>query len=359
MIRRAVIIGTGKMAGDIGACLLNRGWSLHWVSASEERLGAIERTVHRMMRRLALGSPELIPTLSNRFVLPEALDPDAASVVIESTREDTGVKREMVHRVLDRLKTDPLVLSNSSSILPAEIWAGALGLHFFFPIQLTELAELIIPPSIDEPRTTAATAFAQSLGLQLVIQDENHAFATNRLLLPLQAEAFRALQDGWSPEVVDTCSTSILLPIGQLTLIDSIGRPVFAAAVQRYVSCMPPSFRADYRPLIDGVCSPVNTPQAVGAPFPHNTPDAAATEALKARLQAIFINTCLRFVDDGLFTRDGLDLVLSRVFGAERPFAQVLDRLDRPRVIAELNRVYRETSADYSRPSPSLRSGGS
>jgi 3-hydroxyacyl-CoA dehydrogenase len=327
-----LVLGSGKMAADIGGYLVGRGAAITFASQSASRLEHLRGRVTRACRRLERAS---VSVTAPRFSLIESLDRAPVDCVIECVRESLADKQATFAAVSHAICPATMVLSNSSSILPSHIAPRCLGLHFFYPVQLTGVAELIVPDELtgraaDEVRTQCAR-----WSLSVVQEDERTAFAVNRLLLPLQAEAMRLLQDGVAPDMVESVSPTPLTPFGQLSFMDSVGFDVVLPAVRNYVARMPAEEARHYRQLIEGLMQLVALDKHGATnqngflcgeplPWPSRAEARIDTQALSMRCAELMVDTCTTFVQRGELTQPQLDLVASGVFGANMTLAEAV-----------------------------------
>ena len=311
-----LLAGSGKMARNIGLHLLERGLDVAWVSRNDQRLAALEASMWPRSRKFSGKA---------RFALAD--DAPAGRVLLESVEELEASKRAIFALAP---KADELILSNSSSILPLALHDRAAGLHFFYPVGETRLAEAILPTGYRDRVTLEG--FAQVAGLQLLVQDERSAFITTRLLLPLQAAAFRCLAAGCAPREVDQASESDLLPIGILTLMDAIGLDVLAAATARFQARCLPDEAAVLDPLVHGLQRLVGLGKLgrknrdgllMGAPLPWSERSASVEDGLARQMST----ACAAALQRGLIDAADLNRVLADVWGATRRYPGLEDAL--------------------------------
>jgi 3-hydroxyacyl-CoA dehydrogenase len=370
------VIGTGKTARDIGLFLCSRGYAVTWLSRDEARLSEVEAFVSKKIRRLASVGGDDSTQGSFWFALFGSHDLPRPDMVIESGREALETKRASVSMLSPLFKDDTLLFSNSSSILPGDIHPDAVGLHCFFPLALCEFAEVILPKECGADLCARVEAQVRDLGLSFVVQDATNAFTLNRLMLPLMAEVFRRFSLGESFDGLDEASRSPLLSRGQVSAMDDIGLDVLAASVDNYVNRMPEPNAADYRFLSTSLNALVSagilgkknrttllkTPRdvlesAIGNP-PGFCESPAQTDELKADLYALFINTCLGFVDNGDIDPESLSLALASIFGSDLTPGEALANAGSKTVHNRLDALYTETGISYFRPSRLLTKGG-
>jgi 3-hydroxybutyryl-CoA dehydrogenase len=355
---RILIVGSGKMARNVGLFFAGQGYATSFVSRDGDRLRALEGWARRRLRRFAaLGAG---PEAATFHLAPTGSLPPA-ELVLEAVEEQTARKRQALASLPAAALAHGLLLSISSSILPSEIHPDCVGLHFFYPVELTRFAELVLPAGTPAARREQLLALVAQSGLDFVEQDERAAFAVNQLLLPLQAECMQALRNGCSSAELDDATRSPLLPMGQLSLMDTIGLDVVLPAVRNYLDRLAPELRQDLEPLAaglgtlgelgkrgnkngDGLCC--------GAPLPWPLDPRYRPEP--ASLRRLFLNSCVGAADRGLVGRAALDRVLRAVFGAVVGFEEALAAEDPVELRSTLESLFIRTGRWYFSPAPSL-----
>jgi 3-hydroxyacyl-CoA dehydrogenase len=229
-----LIAGSGKMACNIGEYFLEKGHSVHWITGSIEQQVLIRQRIAKARRRVEKFFPNQNGKLHGDCHLLTDTNIPVPDIVIESTSESLQ-KKKMVFSALSPLLTDQTFLfSNSSSLLPDILHPNCLGAHFFFPVLLTGLIELIIPEVCVKQRCNDSIRFFQQNGYDIFVQEKQNAFLINRLLLPLQAACLQALQEGYPALLVEEASRSELIGWGQLSMMESIGFDLLYAAAANY-----------------------------------------------------------------------------------------------------------------------------
>ena len=162
-----------------------------------------------------------------------------ADLVVEAIPEDLALKRDAFHQ-LDAAAPDETILATNTSSLPiAQIAAAAqspervLGMHFFNPVPLMALVEVVAGP-MTEPAVIDATALAaRRLGKTPVVAADTPGFIVNRVARPLYLESIRILGEGMAPvEAIDDALRGIGFRMGPFELIDAIGADVNYAVSQ-------------------------------------------------------------------------------------------------------------------------------
>jgi 3-hydroxyacyl-CoA dehydrogenase len=361
---RVAILGTGKMARDLGAFYMSRGCSLVVAARDPERLASIFARAERHYRRLLEAAPREAPELPPARVLLGRDDPAEVDVVIETTAESIEAKRAMLEAAEPLLRRAGAVATNSSSLLPRQIREGIAGAHHFFPAALTGIVELIAASRMPAGAVETLRSFATGAGLGVIEETEANAFAVNRLLLPLQNEAFRALRAGVSAADVDAATRSALCPMGQLAMIDAIGIDVVAASVESYAARMSDGEAGSYAELRGGLNAllaagkrgaKVGDGLLVGGPFPPEPRgEAESGDSLRERMHAVLLNACARAVEASELAEVDLDLALARAFGAEVRFGEALAAADGEGLGRALRDAFDAERLDYLRPAALL-----
>jgi 3-hydroxyacyl-CoA dehydrogenase len=355
---RIIIVGSGKMARNLGLYVASRGFAPSFVSRSPERLQALQDWARKRLRRFS--SAGLGPETAS-FHLAGSTDLPAAELVIESVEEDRAAKQKALASLPAQLLEQSLVASNSSSILPSELHPQAFGLHFFYPVELTGFVEAVVPAGFPEAKRQRFTALCAELGLQALEQSEARAFGVNQLLLPLQNESALALEQGASPSDVEQASGFGLLGAGQLSLMDAVGLDVVLAAAMNYLGRMAPERARAFAPLTrvlvqlqgQGKRGAKNGDGLLcGSPLPYALPERPPLD--RGVFRDAFLNAGLWALDEGRLLGTELELVLDQLLGASKSFAQALAAEDHAALARRLEDLFNRTGRWYFSPAASL-----
>jgi len=235
MIRRVGIVGCGLMGSGIVEVVARAGYDVvvHELNNDllQRGLGRVQASLQRALERGKLDAAAGQVTrarIHGTTVLADLASVDLAIEAVIEKMED----KKAVFSELDRLTQPGIVLaSNTSSLSITEI-AGAtgrpdrvVGMHFFNPVPVMPLVELVKGLTTSDATVGAARAFAESLGKKIVITRDAPGFIVNRLLVPYLLDAVRALELGIaSREDIDTAITlGLNHPMGPLTLLDFVG----------------------------------------------------------------------------------------------------------------------------------------
>jgi 3-hydroxybutyryl-CoA dehydrogenase len=224
-----LVVGAGQMGGGIAQVVAASG--LH-VSIYDPFPGATERALATMEKSLAKlaekGGPDPAEVLVRVVPVDEIVPAD---LMIEAVVEDAATKEEIFRRADDALPEQAILASNTSSIPIASLAAvtgrpdRVIGMHFFNPVPVLKLVEVIRAETTSDKTATAVVELSRRLGKEPVEARDVAGFAANRILMPFINEAVAALADGVaSAEALDTVAKlGFGHPIGPLALADLIG----------------------------------------------------------------------------------------------------------------------------------------
>jgi len=224
-----LVVGAGQMGGGIAQVVASSG---RHVSLHDEASGAVDRALATMERSLAKlaakGGAEPAEVLAR---VSRADDLVPAELMIEAVVEDVEAKQELFRRADEVLPPDAILASNTSSIPIATLAAATtrpdrvIGMHFFNPVPVLELVEVIRTPETSEETAQAIVELARELGKTPAEARDFPGFVSNRILMPFINEAAYALQDGVAEaEAIDTIARlGFAHPLGPLALADLIG----------------------------------------------------------------------------------------------------------------------------------------
>jgi 3-hydroxybutyryl-CoA dehydrogenase len=233
-----LVVGAGQMGAGIAQVVAASGRT---VSLHDSQPGAVERALEGMGRSLAKlaekGGADPDEVLPRVTPVEEVA---AADLMIEAVVEDAGVKQELFERADAVLPPEAVLASNTSSIPIASLAAATkrpdrvIGMHFFNPVPVLELVEVIRAEQTSEETASAIVELARDLGKTPAEARDFPGFVSNRILMPFINEAAYALQDGVAePEAIDTIARlGFAHPIGPLALADLIGLDTCVAIME-------------------------------------------------------------------------------------------------------------------------------
>ena len=233
-----LVVGAGQMGGGIAQVVAASG---RRVSLHDSYPGAVERglaTMRKSLEKLAeKGGADPDETLA-RVTAVDDLVP--ADLLIEAVVEDATVKQDIFRRADAVLPPEAILASNTSSIPIATLAAATsrpervIGMHFFNPVPVLKLVEVIRTDETSDETAAAIVALAEELGKVPAQARDYPGFVSNRILMPFINEAAYALHEGVAEaEAIDTIAKlGFAHPIGPLALADLIGLDTCVAIME-------------------------------------------------------------------------------------------------------------------------------
>jgi 3-hydroxybutyryl-CoA dehydrogenase len=228
MTNKLFVIGNGLMGAGITQVAAVAGLEVTVFDRTDEDLKRGKKQIKKGISKKETTEQEAI---LNRIIYTTNMeDGRDADIVIEAVPEVLEIKQE-VFKQLDRLmKPDAILASNTSSLSIAAIAAATkrpekvVGLHFFSPVPVMRLLEIVRSMNTDQETMGEAQVFAEKINKQTIIAKDYPGFTVNRVLVPMLNEAAFLVMEGNSPEEIDR---GMVLgsnqPIGPLKLADMIG----------------------------------------------------------------------------------------------------------------------------------------
>jgi 3-hydroxybutyryl-CoA dehydrogenase len=236
--QHVLVVGAGQMGGGIAQVLASSG---RRVSLHDAAPGAVERGLQTMRGSLAklAGKGGADPDEVLGRVSPvDDLVP--ADLMVEAVIEDAEVKHDVFRRADAALPAGAVLASNTSSIPIASLAAATsrpdkvIGMHFFNPVPVLRLVEVVRTDATSEETTQAILELARDLGKEPAEARDFPGFVSNRILMPFVNEAAYALMDGVAEaEAIDMIARlGFAHPMGPLALADLIGLDTCVAIME-------------------------------------------------------------------------------------------------------------------------------
>lgn len=235
MIKKVGIIGFGTMGSGIAQASVEAGYTVVAVEQKSEYfergIKQIQKNWQRSIQKERMSEEKkqeceaLLTTTTDWNALAEV------DYIIEAVSENLELKKELFHRLDSIVGEDTIIVSNTSGLSITEMAtaiknsARVMGCHFFNPVPVMKLVELIRGYDTSEETYRISKEFVESLGKEPIDVKEAPLFAVNRILVPMINEAIFVLQEGTaSAEDIDKgMKLGANHPIGPLALADLIG----------------------------------------------------------------------------------------------------------------------------------------
>jgi 3-hydroxyacyl-CoA dehydrogenase / enoyl-CoA hydratase / 3-hydroxybutyryl-CoA epimerase len=229
------VVGAGVMGGDIAAWCALRGFE---VTLQDREMQYIQPALDRASELYA----KKVKREDKRAATAARLKPDVegagvakADLVIEAIYENTEAKRALYAKVEDTLKPGALLVTNTSSIPLTELREGRrdpahfAGLHYFNPVAMMPLVEIIRHDAMDAETERRLAAFCRAIDKLPVPVAGTPGFLVNRILMPYLLEAMTAYGEGIPGPVIDKAALKFGMPMGPIELADTVGLDVAAS----------------------------------------------------------------------------------------------------------------------------------
>lgn len=234
-IRKVGVLGCGLMGSGIAEVAARAGYET-WVREVSDEFcerghGLIKRSLDRAVQKGKLEESAKDEALGRLRMTTALEDLHDADIIIEAVTEDLDLKNEMF-RTLDKVcGPETIFASNTSSLTIADMAAATtrpdrmVGLHFFNPVPVMKLVEVVRTIATSEDAFRTAYDFARSLGKEPIEAKDTSGFIVNRLLVPYMLDAIRALESGVG--TIEDIDKGMVLgtgyPMGPFTLSDFVG----------------------------------------------------------------------------------------------------------------------------------------
>lgn len=236
-IKTVAVFGAGTMGAGIAQVFAQNGRTVLLQDAVpglvEKSIGRIGKILDKLVTKEKITADAAKTTLAN--LKPATIgDAKGADLIIEAIIEDPGTKRELLTKLNEIVDPDVIFASNTSSISISELAAASgrpeqfIGMHFFNPVPLMALVEVVVGLQTAEPVVKAIIALAEELGKTPQRVKDHPGFVSNRVLMPMINEAVSCYSDGVADaETIDeVMKLGCNHPMGPLALADLIGLDV-------------------------------------------------------------------------------------------------------------------------------------
>jgi len=232
------VIGGGIMGGDIAAWCAFKGFQ---VSVQDRDPAILAKTIQRAYKlfKKKLKTDRLTTNTMDRLTADhKGYGVEHADIIIEAIFENADVKKELYQSIEPRMKKDAILVTNTSSI-PLETLAPCLeqpdrlvGLHFFNPVALMPLVEIVHGKQSNKKTIEKVAAFARHIGKLPLAVKSSPGFLVNRILMPYLLEAVIMYSEGIPAEAIDKAALDFGMPMGPIELADTVGLDVCLSVAQ-------------------------------------------------------------------------------------------------------------------------------
>lgn len=243
-IQKIGIVGTGTMGNGIAQVAAQAGYQVVVKDVSDDKtkksISKIEAGLSKLVEKQKIDAGTKDKILKNITVVSDLNGYRDCDLIIEAITENPETKQTLLKQLNEIVKPDAIIATNTSSIsitlLASQIKNPSrfVGMHFFNPVPLMKLVEIIAGIQTSEETIQAATLVAEKLGKTPARVKDSAGFAVNRILIPMINEAIYALYEGVADaKTIDTVmQLGANHPMGPLTLGDFVGLDVLLAALE-------------------------------------------------------------------------------------------------------------------------------
>ena len=255
-IERVAVIGAGTMGNGIAQACAVAGIPVTMIDIADSALAkgkaAIGASLERLVKKEKLSGADREAALGRVSTTVEYGALRDADLVIEAATENPSLKFEVLRKADAAAKSEALFATNTSSISITQLAAVTkrperfVGMHFFNPVPMMALVEIIRGLQTSQPTIDRVTEFARRVGKTPIVVKNSPGFVVNRILCPMLNEAVFALQEGiaTAQEIDDGMKLGCNHPIGPLALCDMVGLDVLLAVMNVfYADFSDPKYR--------------------------------------------------------------------------------------------------------------------
>jgi 3-hydroxybutyryl-CoA dehydrogenase len=234
-ITRVGVLGSGLMGSGIAQVAAAAGYDTIVRDVAplivEKAKVVIEKSLAKLVEKVKLTAADRDAALRRLTFATSLVELKDCDIVIEAVTEDLDLKNGLWRELDGLCPTRTIFASNTSSLTIAAMAAATkrpdrfVGLHFFNPVPLMQLVEVVRTVTTSDETFRRAFAFAQSLGKEAVAAKDTSGFIVNLLLVPYLLDAIRVIEAGMAsvPDVDKAMQLGCGYPMGPLTLLDFVG----------------------------------------------------------------------------------------------------------------------------------------
>ena len=226
------VVGAGVMGGDIAVWCALRGMTVTLQDREPKYIAPVVKRAAKLYQK-KLRDPRLVQAALDRLMPDvEGRGVANADVVIEAIFEDAEAKKSLFRDLEPRMKPEAILATNTSSIRLEDLQDALdkpgrlIGLHFFNPVAMMPLVEVIHTPDTPQAEIDKGIAFARKIDKLPLPCLSSPGFVVNRVLMPYMMEALLAGEDGVPMPLIDSAAKRFGMPMGPVELADTVGLDV-------------------------------------------------------------------------------------------------------------------------------------
>ncbi len=236
-IKHVGVLGAGLMGAGIAQVAAVSGYEVTVLEVNEQilnkGLSSIEKSLSKFVEKGSLTTEAKTATMERLHGTTQIEDLAAADIIIEAIIENLDIKRETYAKLDQLCPAHTIFASNTSSLSITEMMTATsherqrrfVGMHFFNPVPLMKLVEVVRTIVTDDEAYAEAIALGQAMGKTVVQTSDKTGFIVNRLLVPYMLDAIRVFEEGLAStvDIDNAMKLGCGYPMGPLTLSDFVG----------------------------------------------------------------------------------------------------------------------------------------
>ncbi len=243
-VKKIFVVGGGFMGSGIAQTAITAGYEVTLNDLNdaivEKAKAGIEKMLQKNVSKGRMTEEAMAAAMARLMVTADLSAAADADLVIEAAVEKVEIKKSIFAKLSDICAEDAILASNTSSISIVELASAVknpnrfIGMHFFSPVPLMRLLEIVRSIATDDETVAAVKAVGGKLGKTCIVSKDKPAFIVNRMLDPMLNEAIAILEAGTgSIEDIDTgMKCGLNHPMGPLELLDMAGLDVELAVME-------------------------------------------------------------------------------------------------------------------------------
>ena len=238
-IKKVCVVGAGTMGNGIAQIVAQAGYETAMIDVKQEYLdrglNAIKGSLARVVKKGTMTQDDADKVLARIKTYTDMKAAAAnADYVIEAVFEKAEVKQPVL-KLLDEICPEKTIIASNTSSIPISLLSAVtkrpqkvVGLHFFNPVPVMKLIEVVKSLTVSEETINVSVAFGKSLGKEPVVVKDSPGFIANRIANLAANEALKILEEGLaSAEDIDKdCRLAFNWPMGLLQMVDLVGADV-------------------------------------------------------------------------------------------------------------------------------------
>lgn len=226
------------MGAGIATCCAKAGMRVTLQDLNADVLGKAVKEAHGFAKKRLKDSARIMKMMDSLMPDPEGIGISQADVIIEAVSENITLKQSIFSDIERQARPDAVIATNTSTLCLEKLSQSMasperlIGIHFFNPVAMMPLVEVIYGANTDQQVFQKGLKFVKTIDKLPLSVKSAPGFLVNRILMPYMLEAVSLLDEGVSGPLIDAAAESFGMPMGPITLADTVGLDVCLAALE-------------------------------------------------------------------------------------------------------------------------------